>query len=149
MPPSEMEDIEAIVRLTHEYAFLNDTFRLEELVETFTADAVFDMVPAGMGRYEGREAIRGFFVRERRAMAHLMHVTSNHIIDIVDAQQARGTSYFLAMGITVDGKENHARGYYEDEYTRVDGAWRFASRRSNPLLPFQAHRPGRAAATAR
>jgi ketosteroid isomerase-like protein len=130
-------DIEAIVRLTHDYALYNDTFRVDDLVGLFVEDAWFDMKPAGLDVYEGLAAIRDFFEREKRALSHVMHLTSNHRIDVV-GDDASGTAYFLAMGITRrGGHENHARGYYEDAYVRTAGGWRFASRRSVPLLPWE------------
>jgi ketosteroid isomerase-like protein len=130
-----MDDIRAIERLTHDYALLNDTFQVDDLVALFVDDAFFDMTPVGLGRYEGREGIRDFFERERRALSHVMHVTSNHRIDVA-GDEATGTAYFLAMGITRSGDENHARGYYDDAYVRTGAGWRFRSRRSCPLLPF-------------
>jgi ketosteroid isomerase-like protein len=130
-------EVARIVRLTHDYALYNDTFQVERLIELFMPDAWFDMRPAGLECYEGREAIHAFFEREKRALSHVMHVTSNHRID-VEGDRARGTAYFLAMGITRrEGRENHARGYYQDAYVRTGEGWRFASRSSVPLLPWE------------
>ena len=131
-----MADVDDIVRLTHDYAHLNDTFQVEALVELFVPDAFFDMTPAGLDRYEGREAIREFFEREKRALRHVIHLTSNHRVD-VDGDRASGTAYFHAIGVTRrDGVENAARGMYEDAYVRTPAGWRFASRRSVPLVPW-------------
>lgn len=132
-----MDDVAAIVRLTHDYALYNDTFRVDELVDLFTDDAVFDMRPAGLDRYEGREAIRDFFEREKRALSHVMHLTANHRID-VEGDTASGTAYFLAIGVTRrEGRENSARGYYDDRYVRTRLGWRFVTRRSCLLLPWE------------
>lgn len=134
-----MDDVDAIVRLTHDYAMLNDTFQVDELMTLFAEGAFFDMEPVGLRRYEGLDAIRDFFEREARALEHLMHVTTNHRID-VDGDRAQGTAYFLAMGITRKGVRNDAHGFYRDTYVRTPEGWRFASRQSNPLLPFEAVR---------
>jgi hypothetical protein len=129
-------DVADIVRLTHDYALYNDSFRIDELVELFVADASFDMEPAGLARYDGRDAIRAFFEKERRALTHLFHLTSNHRVD-VDGDRATGTAYFLAIGVTRrEGIENQARGYYADAYVRTADGWRFASRQSNALIPW-------------
>jgi ketosteroid isomerase-like protein len=142
-----MDDVAAIVRLTHDYALFNDTFRVDDLVALFTEDAFFDMEPAGLERYEGRAAIRDFFEREKRALSHVMHLTSNHRVD-VDGDTATGTAYYHAMGITRrGGRENQARGYYDDRYVRTPEGWRFASRRSCLLLPWEPIRRSAAAAT--
>jgi len=131
-----MADVDDIVRLTHDYALLNDTFQVEALVELFVPDAFFDMTAAGLDRYEGRAAIRDFFEREKRALSHVIHLTSNHRVD-VDGDRASGTAYFHAIGVTRrDGVENAARGMYEDAYVRTPAGWRFASRRSIPLVPW-------------
>ena len=143
-----MDDVQAIVRLTHDYALLNDTFQVDALMELFADGAVFDMTPVGLRRYEGRDAIRRFFEREREAMSHLMHLTSNHRID-VDGDEAAGTVYFHAMGRTRDGRENAARGHYEDAYVRTPEGWRFRARRSCPLMPFDALRPAAGADVSR
>jgi ketosteroid isomerase-like protein len=89
-------DVAQIVRLTHDYALYNDRFQVDLLVNLFMPDAWFDMKPAGLDRYVGREAIREFFQREERALSHIMHLTSNHRVD-VDGDSASGTAYFLAM----------------------------------------------------
>jgi ketosteroid isomerase-like protein len=130
-------DVAQIVRLTHDYALYNDTFQVDLLVNLFAPDAWFDMQPAGLDRYVGREAIREFFQREERALSHVMHLTSNHRVD-VDGDSASGTAYFLAIGISRrSGRENQARGYYQDDYVRTADGWRFASRSSIPLLPWE------------
>lgn len=131
------DDVAQIVRLTNDYAIYNDTFQVDLLVDLFVPDAWFDMQPAGLGRYEGHDAIRDFFLREKRALSHVMHLTGNHRVD-VSGDRATGTAYFLAMGITRrGGNENHARGYYDDTYLRTRDGWRFSSRRSIPLLPWE------------
>ena len=131
-----MADVDDIVRLTHDYALFNDTFQVDALVDLFVEDACFDMTPAGLDRYAGRAAIRDFFEREKRALSHVIHLTSNHRVD-VDGDRAAGTAYFHAIGVTRrDGVENAARGMYEDAYVRTPAGWRFASRRSVPLVPW-------------
>ncbi len=132
-------DLAQIVRLTHDYALYNDTFQVDLLVNLFMPDAWFDMKPAGLDCYVGQDAIREFYQREERALSHVMHVTSNHRVDVdVDGDSATGTAYFLAMGISRrSGRENHARGYYQDAYVRTVDGWRFASRSSIPLLPWE------------
>src|SRR4051812_29161536 len=101
-----MSDVDDIVRLTHDYALYNDTFRLDELLDLFVEEAWFDMVPAGPDRYAGRPAIRDFFEREKRALSHVVHYTTNHRVDVAGAH-AEGTAYFHAIGVTRrDGVEN-------------------------------------------
>lgn len=139
---SATEDRWQLGQLLNRYAFYNDTFQVEELVALFVEDASFDMTEAGMGRYEGREQIRDFFEREKRALSNVMHLTSNHVLEL-EGDRASGTAYYLAIGITRrEGIENQARGYYRDTYLRTPDGWRFATRQSRLLLPFEPVRAG-------
>lgn len=137
-----MNDVDAIIRLTYEYAFANDTFAVERLVALFAEDAIIDMTAFGMQRYEGTPAIRRYFEKEASVLSHLMHVTSNHRID-VEGDAASGDVYFLAIAITREGNENQARGHYEDRYVRTPAGWRFAARTMLPLLPYASVREAR------
>lgn len=131
-----IEDRWQIGQLLNRYALLNDTFDVDGLLDLFVPAATFDMTEAGLERYEGIEAIRDFFERERRALSHLMHLTSNQLLDL-DGDRATGTAYYLAIGIVRrSGTENQARGYYEDSYVRTGDGWRFESRKSCVLLPW-------------
>lgn len=132
------DDVDDIVRLTHDYAFYNDTFMVDALVDLFVEDAWFDMQPAGLRRYTGREAIRDFFEKEKRALSHVYHLTSNHRVDIdIGGDTATGTAYFLAVGVTRrSATENRVHGHYADAYVRTQDGWRFGSRTSNPLIPW-------------
>lgn len=137
---SVLEDLEAIRRLTYQYAFYNDTFQIDALVALFVEDGVFDLSGAGLRRYEGHDGIRHFFQREQQAMSHLMHVTTNHLVEL-DGDQATGTVYFLGIGVSRDGRESQARGYYDDRYVRTVDGWRFRSRATITLLPFEPIKP--------
>ena len=125
-----------IVRLTHDYALANDTFDVDAVVGLFLPDGVFDMRPIGLDAYRGHAEIRDFFERERRALAHVMHVTTNHRID-VEGDEGTGTVYYLAIGVVRrSGEENQSRGYYEDRYVRTAAGWRFRSRVGQALIPW-------------
>jgi ketosteroid isomerase-like protein len=141
-----MRDVAAIIRLTHDYAFANDRFDVEAVVGLFLATGTFDMTAFGMRRYEGVHGLRAYFEKEARVLSHLMHVTSNHRVD-VDGDTATGTAYFIAIAVTHHGNENQARGYYEDRYARTEAGWRFASRITRPLVPYASVREDRGAAT--
>lgn len=130
-----MDDLAAIIRLTHAYALANDRFEIDALVALFAPDATIDFTAFGMRRYEGRDEIRRYFEKERSVLSHVMHLTSNHVID-VDGETAAGTVYFVATAVTRQGNENVARGYYDDAYVRLDGDWRFAARTMVPLIPY-------------
>ncbi len=140
-----MVDVDAIVRLTYEYALANDTFAIDRLVSLFADGATLDMTAFHMRRYEGLDALRSYLQKEASVLSHLMHITSNHLID-VNGDQATGTVYFVAIAVTRQGNENQARGYYDDRYVRTAGGWKFAARRMCPLLPYAPVREDRATA---
>ena len=133
-----------IVRLTHDYALANDSFEVEEVVGLFASDGVFDMRPIGLGVYAGHDEIRDFFEREKRALTHVMHLTTNHRIDLdPGGEEASGTVYYLAIGVVRrSGEENQSRGYYEDRYVRTAAGWRFRSRVGHSLIPWEPARVG-------
>ena len=51
----------------------------------------------------------------------------NHVIELA-GDEASGTCY-LDLRATVEDRSMIGAGYYEDDYLRVDGAWKFRSRR--------------------
>lgn len=138
----ESADYRVIERLTYDYAYYNDTFQVDKLVELFVEDATFDMRGVGLGTYEGKAEIRDFFEREKRALSHVMHVTSNHRIDVT-GDRAKGTVYYYAVGIVrKGGVENPSRGYYDDRYVRTAKGWLFQSRAGTSLIPWTPVRAG-------
>ena len=130
---SELEDLEAIRRLTHEYAMAVDTMQLDALVDLFLPEAVYDPGPGGLPVMNDRDEIRAFFKATFESSKNLFHVTSNHIID-VDGDTATGTVYYQAKGVTTSGASFGASGYYADTYTRTADGWKFRRRNAAALL---------------
>lgn len=118
-----LEDIEAIRKLKARYCLAVDVRDEEGFVSLFTEDAVWD--GGSIGRYEGREAIRGFFRAIPQTLAFALHYVMNPIIT-VQGERATGTWYLLEPCTTV--KDNQAvwgAARYEEEYVKVGGAWKF------------------------
>ena len=130
---SEINDIEAIRRLTYEYAFAVDTMQLNALIDLFVPEAVFDPGPGGVPVMNDREDIREFFKATFEGSSNLFHLTSNHIIN-VDGDTASGTVYYAASGVTSDGARFGANGYYGDTYVRTEDGWKFLRREAAALL---------------
>ena len=71
-----------------------------------------------------------------------MHAISNHRIDIVDENEARGTVYIVLY--TAERKAGQPTtaatlapaivGTYYDTYARTAEGWKFAQRRFEPLI---------------
>jgi len=126
-------DVEAIRRLTHDYSWAVDNFRLEEIVDLFAADAVFDL--RGFGAPEevrGHDAIRASFAGLIENLTACTHLTMNHLID-VEGETARGTIYCHAFVVGPDGSRDDNLALYEDRYTRTEDGWKFQHRSVKPL----------------
>ena len=96
---SELNDLEAIRRLTYEYAMAVDTMQLDKLIDLFVPEAVFDPGPGGVPVMNDRDEIEAFFKATFEGSRNLYHLTSNHIIDL-DGDSATGTVYYAASGVT-------------------------------------------------
>jgi hypothetical protein len=133
-----LEDREAIRELRATYCFLVDGGRPEELVEDwFTRDARCEFgsaVEGGMPTLlaSGYEEVRRFFVEVVPALLDEMsHTVHNHRITL-DGDRASGDCYFELTAIDrASGEAVLGAGRYTDEYQRVEGSWRFSSRRAD------------------
>ena len=71
-----LEDAEAIRNLKSRYAALcDDNYNADGIAALFTEDATWDS--PGLGRFEGREAIRGFFREAAGIFSFAIHYSLN------------------------------------------------------------------------
>src|SRR5690349_24045028 len=84
-----LEDAEAIRNLKARYAALCDEqYDADRIAMLFTEDALWES--PGLGRFEGREAIRGFFRGASSIFSFAIHYSLNGQIEVEgDAAQAR------------------------------------------------------------
>lgn len=133
----ELRDRAEIEELVARYVTSLDTLDADTYANLFTEDAVFDV--AGTV-YEGRAAIRKIVTdlqasRERdeaagTVSAALYHVMSNTSIEIIDATEARHTSYAQTVRAAEDGQFIVGfMGRYEDVIVKRDGKWQILSRK--------------------
>lgn len=125
----------AIQELGFYYAYYCDLFRLDEWVDCFTPDAVFDETDHGLGRYVGHAEIRANGESRHARIAQIVHLMNNHLIFDLTPETARGCIFALSEFITRDGARFRAHVTYEDEYRKVDGAWKISSRAVRKSLP--------------
>jgi hypothetical protein len=126
---------ESVRDLVARYNAYGDSGRFAELAELFAADAVMEIVQmrGAPVRHEGREAIGQIFSRVSDRVtgrpgdtpSYIRHHTATHMIDLVDADHARGRCYFVVY--MPHGLDHWGR--YGDEYVRIDGRWVFAHRK--------------------
>jgi SnoaL-like domain len=119
-----LEDLEAIKQLKHRYAtHCDDGYPPDLLAPLFTENAIWD--GHGLGRFEGREAIRAFFAGCSKTVTFAVHHVTNPVIR-VDGDRASG-DWVLWQPI-VFARGNRAAwlaARYHDRYVRVVGEWRF------------------------
>jgi len=113
-----LEDAEAIRNLKARYAALCDAqYDADGIAMLFTEDALWES--PGLGRFEGREAIRGFFRGASGIFSFAIHYSLNGQIEVEgDTAQAR---WYLFMPCTV-AAGNHAiwrAGIDHETYARV------------------------------
>ena len=133
-----LEDAEAIRNLKARYAALcDDQYDADGIAALFTEDAVWES-PA-LGRFEGREAIRGFFRGASEIFSFAIHYSLNGHIE-VDGDTARARWYlFMPCTVAAGNQATWRAGIDHETYARVAGIWMFRHKRSEPLMsvPFE------------
>ncbi len=120
----KLVDLEAIRDLARRYAHHIWQKDVPGAVALFAADGVMDMGdrPAIKGHQELTEVYEAAFTGQ--VFQPFVH---NHVIE-VGGDGATGTCY-LDLRATMEGKSMIGAGYYHDEYVRVEGEWKFKSRK--------------------
>jgi ketosteroid isomerase-like protein len=113
---------EEIRQLACRYALATDSRDLDALVGLFVDD-----VRVGREAH-GREALRDFFDRQLRGVGITILNVGNHVIDLDDADHARGVVY--CRGEIQDGERWIVQAIqYRDTYARRAGRWYFVRRK--------------------
>jgi len=92
----------------------------------FTNDGEISTTDPSMPPAQGREALRkmiasGLDTSQPRPFIH------NHVIELLGPDWAKGTCY-VEVRLLRDGKKWLMTGWYDDEYAKVGGEWKFKSR---------------------
>ena len=136
MPTIPMEERVAIEDLTYFYALYVDTRQLDLVVELFADDGVFDETRSGLPEVvRGSLELAQYYRESMVPIEGIVHYISNHLISEYSVDQARGTCYVFCEARLKDGSPVRVFGYYDDDYVKIDGKWRFQSRVVVPLLP--------------
>jgi hypothetical protein len=125
-------DEQGIMRTMHRYCRALDRGLVDEWVDVFTDDAVFDTVlPDGVvwSHLSGREEFRAFLdAYPRLPQVAPRHVMVDPIID-VDGVEASVESTFLYLVQTPGtAPQLTAWGRYRDRFRKEDGHWRILER---------------------
>jgi len=120
----EIADREAIRDLACRYAHHVWQKQGAAAAELFTEDGEMDTGEPPVLR--GRAALLEAYER-MLGDGQFQPFVSNHVISLA-GDEASGTCY-LDLRSTSDGRSMIGSGYYHDRYQRVDGEWKFRSRR--------------------
>jgi hypothetical protein len=120
-------------RLVTRYCHYIDHGVAERVVDLFTLDGVWRGAPVVM---EGEDALRKGFVQRQANRARMSrHVCNNLLIDVVDADNARGTVYLTLYRHDGDHDRRTSPlsgpvfvGEYRDRFVRTPTGWRIAER---------------------
>jgi SnoaL-like domain len=130
-----IEEVEAIKRLKYQYcAYCDDNYNADGIASLFEEDAVWD--GGGFGRYQGREAIRGFFRGAPRVLSFAAHQVMNPIIE-VRGDKATGIWKLFQPCTQVIASGPRAvwlAATYNDDYVKAGGRWRFKRLKVNSLF---------------
>ena len=120
----ELADREAIRDLACRYAHHVWQTQAGAAVELFTEDGEMDTGDGSIlrGRADLLEAYRRML-----GDGMFQPFVHNHVITL-SGDAASGTCY-LDLRATIEGRSMIGSGWYEDHYLRVDGEWKFQSRR--------------------
>jgi uncharacterized protein (TIGR02246 family) len=120
---SQHDDVDQIRQLIARYCHLVDARRIEEWVDCFTDDGVFELRGS---RTQGRDALLKMGEGIRQSGMSSRHWVTNVLVD-VDGDEATSESYLMMLSATAEPVIG-VSGVYRDRVRRVDGRWRFAER---------------------
>ena len=122
----EVIDREAIRTLPVRYCHCVWQKDLDGYVNLFTEDGSFipdSGLPHAHGHAELRKIVGGGLdTLKPRPFIH------NHVIELLGSDRATGTCY-VEVRMLRDGKKWLMTGWYNDEYAKVGGEWKFKSRK--------------------
>jgi uncharacterized protein (TIGR02246 family) len=131
-----VEDELALRGLLAAYAFAADRNDGEAWLALFANDAFMDI--AGMGRFEGRQALRELIdelLSHNADGAHQHHPTGPIVFEI-DGDRAAAYSYSLVVSVMPTSPVSISSASFSRwEFRREGGRWRVAGRTIQPLTP--------------
>lgn len=77
---------------------------------------------------QGQEGLRKMITEAAGTMKPRPFI-HNHVIELLGPDRAKGTSY-VEVRMTREGKKWLMTGWYDDEYVKVGGEWKFQSRKT-------------------
>ncbi|MBU3862598.1 nuclear transport factor 2 family protein (plasmid) [Streptomyces sp. 4503] len=138
LDPQMLIERAAVTDVVVAAGLLFDSGEFETLGTLYTADALFEMIPAPEGfpatvstREQITDGLARLWQHNRETVGvHSRHATSNLLVTRLDADTAEVYSIFTVTGLYTDGRLGLRRlGNYVDLLHREGTAWRIAHRR--------------------
>jgi hypothetical protein len=123
--PLTTQDRLEIMELAARYAYTIDRRMGEEWADCFTEDG--EMISGNGNRVAGRAAFIEHMRKARESGKQVRHWGCNHIIE-GDGQTARLRMYLMAVDIG-NGIAPYVMGNYDDVLIKINGKWKFRTRR--------------------
>jgi hypothetical protein len=125
----EVIDREAIRTLPVRYCHCVWQKDVDSWANLFSEDGAISATDPSLPGAQGREALRkmissGLDTSKPRPFIH------NHVVELLGPDRAKGTCY-VEVRLLRDGKKHYMTGWYDDEYVKIGGEWKFKSRRIN------------------
>ena len=92
----------------------------------FTDDGWFATNDPKLPRAEGRANLAKM-IAEQATTANPRPFIHNHVVELLGSDKAKGTCY-VEVRLMREGKKWLLTGWYNDEYAKVGGEWKFKSR---------------------
>jgi SnoaL-like domain len=130
-----VEDRLMIQDLNQRYAVHVDLHEIDEWVNLFTRDALFDEREFGTPILNGREEIREYGQHLKETVRSVLHHMTTHVITDLTATSGRGVAFAVCEALLNDGSHGRYQVLYRDRYEKVDGKWLFSERILKATLP--------------
>lgn len=122
---AELQDREAIRTVVNDMNWMSDEGRLDDLLECFTDDLVYDV--GAFGTFRSKPELRAFYEQTIQAFPMRIHYAMNQVID-VNGGKAKSRCYWKAeLDLTGRGAVTSS-GHYLDELVKQGGRWKVAKR---------------------
>lgn len=126
----ELSDKQEITEVLYRYATALDTRDRELLREVFLDDALF-VIGAGVGDFQGVDAIADIVIEFLGGLESSQHILTNPVVEL-EGDRARSTCYLHAQHYMPDqrtgGNTLEIGGTYHDDLVRTADGWRIERR---------------------
>ena len=131
----KIEDRLALQDLIADYLSAVDNLTdLDDVLNCFTDDAVFDMTAISYPRFEGIAALTEFFTNVFSGMKHSAHYATNFKLDLLEQDRASARTHALGVGVPHEGDSVTFYVQYVLEFARTGTGWKIKSFYCQPLI---------------